>query len=115
LPALLLRLEGLTVLVCALAVYFDQRLGWLPLVLLALAPDVSLIAFVSGPRVGAVVYDVVHTEVVPLALGAAGVIADTRWPVLVALVWLAHIGADRLFGYGLKYPTSFQDTHVQRV
>lgn len=29
--------------------------------------------------------------------------------------WLAHIGADRLLGYGLKYPSSFKDTHLQRV
>ena len=28
----------------------------------------------------------------------------------VALIWLAHIGADRALGYGLKYPTGFKDT-----
>ena len=33
----------------------------------------------------------------------------------VALIWLAHTGADRLFGYGLKYPTAFKDTHLSRV
>jgi hypothetical protein len=33
----------------------------------------------------------------------------------LALIWLAHIGADRALGYGLKYPTRFQDTHLQRV
>jgi hypothetical protein len=30
-------------------------------------------------------------------------------------VWFAHIGMDRLLGYGLKYPTDFKDTHLQRV
>ena len=33
----------------------------------------------------------------------------------VGLVWLAHIGIDRALGYGLKYPTHFEDTHLQRV
>jgi Domain of unknown function (DUF4260) len=33
----------------------------------------------------------------------------------VALIWFAHIGMDRTVGYGLKYPTSFKDTHLQRV
>jgi len=33
----------------------------------------------------------------------------------LALIWLVHIGADRLLGYGLKYPTAFKDTHLQRV
>jgi hypothetical protein len=32
-----------------------------------------------------------------------------------ALIWLAHIGLDRTLGYGLKYPTFFEDTHLQRV
>jgi hypothetical protein len=33
----------------------------------------------------------------------------------MALIWLAHIGVDRLLGYGLKYPTAFTDTHLGRV
>jgi hypothetical protein len=35
--------------------------------------------------------------------------------VQLGLIWLAHVGADRLLGYGLKYPTGFRDTHLQRV
>jgi hypothetical protein len=35
--------------------------------------------------------------------------------VELALVWLVHVGADRALGYGLKYPTRFEDTHLQRV
>jgi hypothetical protein len=34
---------------------------------------------------------------------------------LDALVWIAHIGVDRFSGYGLKYPSGFRDTHLQRV
>ena len=30
-------------------------------------------------------------------------------------IWLAHIGVDRMVGYGLKYPTSSKDTHLNRV
>ena len=32
-----------------------------------------------------------------------------------ALIWISHIGFDRLLGYGLKYPTQFRDTHLQHV
>jgi hypothetical protein len=115
LPSTLLRLEGLALLAAALAVYFDQGYGWLLLVVLALAPDLSMLGYVAGPRVGAVTYDAVHTTLAPLALGAAGVLAGADLAVQVALIWLAHIGADRLLGYGLKYPTGFKDTHLQRV
>jgi hypothetical protein len=38
-------------------------------------------------------------------------------PLVVALglVWLAHIGLDRLMGYGLKYHDHFQHTLLGRI
>jgi Domain of unknown function (DUF4260) len=115
LPSTLLRLEGLALLAAALALYFDAGYGWPLLVVLALAPDLSMLGYLAGPRVGAVTYDAAHTTLAPVALGAAGVLAGADLAVQLALIWLAHIGADRLLGYGLKYPTGFKDTHLQRV
>jgi uncharacterized protein DUF4260 len=51
----------------------------------------------------------------PVALAAAGVVADADALVAVSLIWIAHVGADRALGYGLKYPSGFKDTHLQRV
>jgi hypothetical protein len=115
LPGLLLRLEGAAVLAGSLALYFDQDFGWLALVVLVLAPDLTMIAYAAGPGVGAIAYDIAHTEALPIALGVAGVLATEETLVQLALIWLAHIGADRMLGYGLKYPTAFKDTHLQRV
>ncbi len=114
-PRTLLRLEGAAVLAAALALYFDREYGWLALVLLVLAPDVSMLGYLAGPRAGARAYDLAHFEAWPLALGVAGVLTDERVAVQLALIWLAHIGVDRLLGYGLKYETGFKDTHLQRV
>jgi hypothetical protein len=33
----------------------------------------------------------------------------------MALIWLAHIGMDRMLGYGLKYSGGFKDTHLGRL
>lgn len=115
LPHVLLRLEGLAVFAAAIALYFDADYSVLALILLILAPDVSFAAYVAGPRVGALAYNAVHTLTFPIALGVAGVLAESGVPVQVALIWLAHIGMDRLLGYGLKYPSAFKDTHLQRV
>ena len=115
LPGILLRLEGAAVLAGSVALYFDEGFGWLALVVLALAPDLAMVAYAAGPRTGAVAYDIAHTEALPVALGAVGLLAASELPVQLALIWLAHIGADRLLGYGLKYPTAFGDTHLQRV
>lgn len=35
-----------------------------------------------------------------------------RMTLLLALIWTAHIGLDRMLGFGLKYPTRFKDTHL---
>jgi hypothetical protein len=115
LPHILLRLEGLAVAAGALALYIHGDFGWILFAALALAPDLSVLGYAAGPRIGAACYDALHTYVLPVALGAAGVLAGADLAVQLALIWLVHIGVDRALGYGLKYPTRFQDTHLQRV
>jgi len=80
-----------------------------------LAPDLSALGYVAGPAAGAVTYDLAHTYVGPVVLGLIGVLADSGVATQLALIWFVHIGADRLLGYGLKYPTGFRDTHLQRL
>jgi hypothetical protein len=95
--------------------YAGTGRGWGFFALLFLAPDLSFVAFLAGPRVGAAAYNALHSYVGPLALvllaGAAG------QPALLPLgyVWAAHIGFDRLVGYGLKYASGFGDTHLGRM
>ena len=115
LPHWLLRLEGLGLFVAAVVLYFHAHYPWWLLLVLALAPDLSMVGYAAGPRVGAVAYDAAHTTVLPIVLGLVGVLADSDVAVQLALIWLAHIGADRALADGLKYPTHFQDTHLQRV
>jgi len=115
LPRWLLRLEGLAVFGGAVALYFHLGYGWLLLVVLVLAPDLSMLGYLWGPRNGALAYDVAHTEVWALGLAVGGAIAGEERFTQIGLIWLIHIGADRLLGYGLKYPTDFKDSHLQRV
>jgi hypothetical protein len=115
LPAVLLRLEGAAVLAASVALYADGGWSWLAYLLLFLAPDLSMLAYVAGQRAGTVAYDLVHFAALPIGLGVAGVVSDSGLPVQLALVWLGHIGIDRALGYGLKYPSAFRDSHMQRV
>jgi hypothetical protein len=108
-----LRLEGASVL--ALSVLLYQRGGhsWMLFAVLLLAPDLSLAAYLAGPRTGALVYNVVHSYVGPVIAGALALL--TGRPPVLALIWAAHIGLDRALGYGLKYPGDFGDTHLGRL
>jgi ethanolamine utilization protein EutP (predicted NTPase) len=115
LPSVLLRVEGLVMAVAAVVLYFHLGHPWWLLALLVLAPDLSMIGYLAGVRPGAAAYDLAHLDALPVALGAAGVVSGSDVAVELALVWLVHVGADRALGYGLKYPTRFEDTHLQRV
>ena len=115
LPSYLLRAEGAVAAAAALALYFHGDHSWLLLIVLALAPDLAMIGFAFSPRVGTAAYNVAHTNVWPVALAAVGVLVDADAAVAVGLIWITHIGVDRLLGYGLKYPSGFKDTHLQRV
>jgi hypothetical protein len=114
-PRLLLRIEGVVLAAAATAVYLHLDYSVLALIGLLVVVDLSLLGFLAGPRVGTLTYNLAHTVALPLLLGAIGVLSDGSIPVQVALAWLAHIGIDRALGFGLKYPSAFNDTHLQRV
>jgi hypothetical protein len=114
-PIALQRLEGGVLLALSLLVYWKVGGPWLLYVLLILAPDLFMLGYLSGPRLGAAIYNLGHTWLLPGLVAAVGVLASTSFAVDVALIWFGHIGVDRLLGYGLKLPTGFQDTHLGRI
>lgn len=111
-PRTFLRVEGLAALGVALGAYFTLNGPIWLLVILGLAPDLSMIGYLAGPRLGSLSYNIAHTYTLPIALGTFGFWADIRMGLLVALIWAGHIGADRLVGYGLKFESGFKDTHL---
>jgi hypothetical protein len=115
LPSVLLRLEGAAGFIGSLALYFNFGGDILPLVLLILAPDLSALGYLVNKRIGALTYNIVHTYVLPGALLALGLATNSPVVSQIASIWLAHISMDRMVGYGLKYPSDFKDTHLQRV
>ncbi len=114
-PVLLLRVEGAAVLVVALLLYRELGQSWLLFVLLFLLPDLSLLGYLRGKLLGAITYNVVHTYLLPAVLFALGFLLERGPAMGIALIWGAHIGIDRLIGFGLKYSTGRRDTHMQRV
>src|SRR5215207_1457558 len=72
-------------------------------------------SFDVGVHRWAAVYNVFHAYPLPAALGAFGLLGGSPVTLAVALIWFAHIGADRLMGYGLKYPAGFEGTHLGRL
>ena len=110
-----LRLEGLTLFVGMVMLYAAWDGSWWVFALLFLAPDLSFLAYLSGPKAGALVYNAAHSYMAPMALMTLGFGFAAPLTLSVAMIWLAHIGFDRALGYGLKYGAGFGFTHLGRI
>jgi hypothetical protein len=114
LPTLFLRTEGAVLLGLATFLYFWGEGGEGSFFVLFLAPDLGMLGYLGGPRVGAVVYNLFHTYLPPAVLMVVGLVTLGA-PFYWALIWFAHIGMDRMLGYGLKHTSGFRDTHLGRI
>jgi hypothetical protein len=111
----ILRSEAVAAFLAGLALWIgnDGSLVWLlPALLL---PDASMASYAVNPRLGAMTYNAVHNWTVALALLGLGWWLGIAPVLLSGSVLLAHVGMDRALGYGLKLPSSFQDTHLGRI
>lgn len=111
----LLRLENLAVAAVATLAFRAVGGTWGLFAILALLPDLAMLGYLAGPVVGARAYNAAHTYVAPALLAAVGWVIGAGVPIEIALVWCVHIGVDRALGFGLKYPTGFEDTHLGRL
>lgn len=115
-PRLLLRLEGLALLAAATWGFLSLTdLSWWLYAILFFVPDVSFAAYAAGPRFGAAIYNAFHTTIGPIVLMIAGFFLSSSLIMGIAAIWAAHVGFDRALGYGLKYATGFNDTHLGRI
>ncbi len=112
----LLRVEG-AALFAASVIAYAAWVGapWWFFAVLFLAPDLSFLAFIGGRRVGAMAYNAAHATIGPIVVVLAGLSTANPWVTGAGLVWAAHIGIDRALGYGLRYPHSFERTHLGPV
>ena len=114
---LLLRLEGLALgLLCVWMYYlFDQP--WWIFAVLFLTPDLSMLGYLAGPRIGALAYNAAHSWVSVVLLFAIAWFEFDGEDFVLSLVFIlgAHVGIDRALGYGLKYESGFKDTHLGRI
>lgn len=110
----LLRLEGLLEFAAAVALYAHLGgNGWI-FAALVLTPDVAMLGYLLNTRVGAFCYNLAHTTALPLAIAVIAFLSGATTALLLALIWIAHIGMDRSVGYGFKSPDSFKSTHLSR-
>ena len=111
----ILRAESVAVFVAGVLLYLQLGGEPLWLLLLLLVPDISMVGYLDGSRLGALTYNLVHNLVIGLLALAIGWFAAIAPLAIAGAVLVAHVGMDRSLGYGLKLPTDFKDTHLGRI
>ncbi|SNT54281.1 protein of unknown function [Bacillus sp. OK838] len=110
-----LHIEGLMVLLAMIYIYSVYEFSWWIFLLFILSPDVSMLAYLIDDRVGAKVYNLFHTYTLSIFMILLAIFLKSDALMMIGSIWTAHIGMDRLFGYGLKYTSAFKATHLQKV
>ena len=111
-PRRWLQLEGATLLVGSLVAFSTTHRSWWLVPLVLLLPDIFVAGYLGGSRVGAHLYNMAHATPLPVLLVGFGWWQLRSTVLVLGLVWLSHIGMDRMLGFGLKYSDRFQHTHL---
>ena len=108
----LLKVEELALFGASIWVFGTLGFAWWWFPVLLFAPDLSMVGYLFGTRVGAAAYNAVHHKVLGLAVFALGSLLPLPWLQLAGVILFSHSSLDRALGFGLKYPDSFQHTHL---
>lgn len=86
---------------------------WFPVLLLV--PDLSMIGYAFGNKVGAWCYNVIHHRALAIAVYLLGIYLAKDIIELTGIMLFSHSSMDRMFGYGLKYEKGFKFTHLGEI
>jgi hypothetical protein len=113
--SLILKSEALLLLGISVWVYSTTDESWWMFFTLLLLPDLFMLGYLKNSKTGALIYNIGHTYTLPLLVLIIFLISQISILLPIAIIWIAHISMDRLFGYGLKLDSDFKDTHLGRL
>jgi hypothetical protein len=111
----ILRIEGLAAAALSAVLYARTGASWWLFAALWLTPDLSMLGYLYRPCWGARIYNAIHSYLAPATLALMALLLRNSALLPFALIWINHIGVDRLLGYGLKYPEGFKFTHLGKL
>jgi hypothetical protein len=111
-PRIFLRLDGLVLFIGALLLFSKTHQHWWWVPVLLFVPDLFMAGYARSTKVGALIYNLGHTYLLPASTAFYGWHAGRFLVLGIGLIWLAHVGMDRFVGYGLKYDDDFKHTHL---
>ncbi|RMB59072.1 DUF4260 family protein [Dokdonia sinensis] len=107
-----LKLEEVAQFIFGIYLFSLLDFEWWWFLILILSPDIGMIGYILGNRVGAWSYNIFHHKGIAILVYLGGVYLQLEWLQLVGIILFAHASLDRMLGYGLKYEKGFKFTHL---
>ncbi len=112
---LLLKLENAAIFVACYFATLGLGHAWWLFFALLLLPDLSMVGYAINNKWGAFLYNLIHHQGVAMLVIGIGWYTGQQTVLLIGIILLGHSAMDRIFGYGLKYASGFQDTHLGKI
>jgi len=110
-----LKIEELAQFGLGIALFSNLDFTWWWFPVLILLPDIGMIGYAFNSKVGALIYNLFHNKALGIAFILIGMFWLNETVTLAGIILFSHSAMDRIFGYGLKYPDSFKNTHLGKI
>ncbi len=108
----ILKLEQLGLFLFSIFLFNQTDYQWWWFLVLLFAPDLSMIGYLAGSKVGGFLYNIFHHQALAIFAFYLGWQLQINWLEVSGIILLGHSSMDRVLGYGLKYPDHFKHTHL---
>lgn len=111
----ILKIEELLMLIFGIYLFSLLEYQWWWFLVLILTPDIGMLGYLFGNKVGAFTYNIFHHKGIAIAVYLLGIYFELPLYQLVGVILFSHAAFDRVLGYGLKYEKGFKFTHLGEI
>ncbi|MCM4172420.1 DUF4260 domain-containing protein [Arenibacter sp. TNZ] len=112
---LLLKVEEIGMFLLGVYLFGLLDYSWWWFIGLILVPDIGMLGYLLGNRLGAIGYNLFHHKGLAIAIYFLGIYLSLPLCQLLGIILFSHACMDRIFGYGLKYNKGFKYTHLGEI
>ncbi|MGB5435409.1 MAG: DUF4260 domain-containing protein [Maribacter sp.] len=111
----LIKLEEFMMFLLGIFMFGLLGYPWWWFLALILVPDIGMLGYLFGNRIGAITYNLFHHKGLAIILYFAGMYFSATFIQLAGIIIFSHASLDRVLGYGLKYNKGFKYTHLGEI
>ncbi len=110
-----IKLEELAMWLACVYVFYLLQVNWWWYALILLGPDISMLGYLGGNKVGGILYNLFHHKGIAIAIIILSLVMENELILYIGITLFGHSSMDRVMGYGLKLKEGFKFTHLGEI